>query len=307
MEILKALRRDRKALVLDEPTAVLTPPEVDDLFATLRRLRADGLSIILISHKLPEIRAIADRVTVLRAGHVTFTGALDELSDNELAVKMVGRELPEGNGQRELGQALVGVHPATGEIELDGTSMTDLQAAARVDAGIGYVPDDRRLEGLVPDLSIAENMVLKRHRKTPYATNGVLNLQEIQSLGARLLKEHDVRAPDASLPVSALSGGNQQKVILARELDRNPRLVVAINPTRGLDVGAALFVHEELRAVCEQGGAVLLISTDLDEILTYASRVAVMNGGRLTPVPDSERTPENIALRMAGAEQEAAS
>jgi len=346
VEILKALYRGIDVLILDEPTAVLTPPETEDLFVNLRRLKKDGKTIVFISHKLDEVLAIADRITVLRRGKVVGETKPSETTKEKLAEMMVGREVlfrlerpereagepilvtqgltvgndlvdvdlevragqilgvagVEGNGQRELAEVLVGLMPATaGRVTVDGHDITGRSCAEIRARGVAYVPEDRHERGLVLDMSLWENSVLGQQARPEYSGNwGVLAIRKIKELAVRLLREFDVRARGIGVAASTLSGGNQQKLILARELENEPRLLIAHQPTRGLDVGAIEFVWRQLLDEKQAGHAVLLISAELDEIYELSDRIVTIYEGRITGEypPDAPR--EEVGMGMTG-------
>ncbi|MEZ4863235.1 MAG: ABC transporter ATP-binding protein [Caldilineaceae bacterium] len=347
VEILKALYRQAQVLILDEPTAVLTPQEVEQLFATLRRLQEQGLAVVFISHKLHEVMAITDRVTVLRSGQVMATVATLEATPRGLAQMMVGREmfgihkesgtghgapilqlrqvsaldrqgLPalkgvnltihrgeivglagvSGNGQTELAEVLDGTRRCTtGEILLDGVAIANLPPAQVMAAGLGRIPEDRHA-AVVGELSVAHNLVLEHLAE--FTRGGRLAHRAIRRHATALIAEYQIKArPDDR--IRTLSGGNMQKVILARVLERNPKAIVVAQPTRGLDVGATEYVHNKLLEQRAQGAAILLISEDLDEILALADRIAVIYEGRIMGVlPASAATEEHLGLLMAG-------
>jgi general nucleoside transport system ATP-binding protein len=351
VEILKALLRDASLLILDEPTAVLTPQETEGLFTIMRSLAASGRSILFITHKLKEVLAVADRITVMRHGRVAGTTTPAESGEEELAVMMVGREVDlvvrkseshpgdaalvlagltledergvvtvdrvdlearggeivalagvQGNGQTELAEALLGLRPVrAGTIHLDGKDLTGASPRQALRAGIAYIPEDRQAEGLVLSMSIADNLVLDLHDVAPYAHLGARNLHEVHDSGERKLRDFDIRASSVETPVGTLSGGNQQKVVVARELSRPIRLLVAVQPTRGLDVGSIEYVHRRIVEERDRGVAVLLISSELDEILALADRVAVMYRGGVIGVVEPSAGRERIGLMMAGA------
>ncbi len=329
VEIVKALAVGGRALILDEPTAVLTPSEALELFSALRGLTARGTAVVFISHKLAEVEAICDRVTILRRGRVVHAGPLAGLTRERMTELMVGapvetvRKPPtrlagemvvearaltvagrgveaavgdatfmvrageivgvagvEGNGQRELVRALLGLErPRTGELMVAGAALHRGEVPDR--ARLGIIPDDRRHEALVLPLSVTRNLLLGEHRRKPFAIAGWLRFSRWRARAAELAGAYDVRAASLGQPVSSLSGGNQQKVVVARELHGGPRLVVAVNPTRGLDIGATAFVMSRLVQARELGAAVLLVHSDLDELLGIADRVLVMCAGRL--------------------------
>ena len=348
VEIIKALSRDAKLLILDEPTAVLTPQETDELMTVMRALRDGGTSIVFITHKLREVRAVADRITVIRRGQVVGS-AEPSASANELASLMVGRPVQltidkgpanpaevilsvegvtviddgvvvvddisfdvrggeifalagvQGNGQTELTQALVGlVIPDRGMIRIEGEDVTELGTHEVLDLGVGYVPEDRLHDGLIGPFTIAENLVLDLYDKPPFASGVALNLREIATNAQERVAEFDVRTPSAQLTASTLSGGNQQKVVLAREMSRPLKLLIVAQPTRGLDVGSMEFVHRRIVHERDRGAAVVLISTELDEVLGLADRIAVMYRGRIAGEVGPDAGAEQIGLLMAG-------
>jgi general nucleoside transport system ATP-binding protein len=355
VEILKALLRDAGLLILDEPTAVLTPQETEGLFTIMRSLAAAGRSILFITHKLKEVLAVADRITVMRQGRVVGTTTPAESSEADLATMMVGRDVDlvvrkqeatpgepvlelagltlqdvrglttvdnvdlvvragevvalagvQGNGQTELAEALLGLLPVHGgTIQLDGKDITGSTPREALRAGIAYIPEDRQLEGLVLGMSIADNLVLDLHNVAPYARRGARDLTEVRDSGQRKLGEFDIRARSVEVPVGTLSGGNQQKVVVARELSRPIRVLVAAQPTRGLDVGSIEYVHRRIIAERDLGVAVLLISSELDEILALADRVAVMCRGALVGIVPPSAGRERIGLMMAGIDEHA--
>jgi simple sugar transport system ATP-binding protein len=346
VEILKALYRGVDLLILDEPTAVLTPIEANELFENLRRLRDDGKAIVFISHKLDEVLDIADRITVLRRGRVVGETEPSETSKAKLAEMMVGRpvlfrlEKPEveagepvlevegllgegklngislqvrareilgiagveGNGQRELAEALIGLRPpAAGSIKLAGKDIAGWSVAAIRNAGVAYIPEDRQEQGLVLSMTLWENAVLGREDDPPFAgRGGVLFIQKIKDMAQRLMRLFDVRAKTINVDASTLSGGNQQKLILARELDTSPKLLIASQPTRGLDVGAIEFVWRQILDQKEEGRAVLLISAELDEIYALSDRIVTIYEGRITGEYAPDAPPEEIGLGMLG-------
>jgi ABC-type uncharacterized transport system ATPase subunit len=352
VEILKALYREARILILDEPTAVLTPQEADVLFETLREMAAEGRTVIFISHKLHEVKAVADRVTVLRGGRTIGTVSTVDATPRSLAALMVGRELAAeggvargectpgdavlelddvwaqgdrgdaavrgvsldvcsgeivaiagvaGNGQRELAETIAGIRQQTkGEVRVGGRKLRGDPRSAQ-GAGVAYVPEDRLGTGVAPSLSIASNLVLRSYRE-PYASHGpLLRLRAIRERAIDLIRRYSISAPGPSAPARLLSGGNLQKVVLAREFSGKPKLVVAASPTRGLDVGAIETVHAYLRDAAAEGVAVLLISEDLDEILGLADRIAVMYEGAIVgQTARADASVEEIGLQMAG-------
>jgi simple sugar transport system ATP-binding protein len=349
VEIVKALVREATVLILDEPTAVLTPAETDDLFRIIRQLKDGGTSIVFISHKLKEVQAIADTITVLRRGKVVGERPPSSTED-ELATLMVGRDVQlrvskqaakpgevvldvadlvvtdlagqaqvngmsfqvrageilgvagvQGNGQTELCEALMGLRPATaGRVTLDGRNLTRATPAQRLEAGIAYVPEDRQEDGLIGDFSVADNMVLDQYNKPPFAKGINLNLGAIAANAAERVKEFDVRTTSADTAVGTLSGGNQQKVILARELAQEHKVLIASQPTRGLDVGSIEFVHRRIVDQRDKGVAVLIVSAELDEIYALADRIAVMYEGKITGFRPPTVPVEELGKLMAG-------
>jgi general nucleoside transport system ATP-binding protein len=349
VEIVKALVREATVLILDEPTAVLTPAETDDLFRIIRQLKDGGTSIVFISHKLKEVQAIADTITVLRRGKVVGQRPPSSTED-ELATLMVGRDVQlrvskqaakpgevvldvaglvvtdlagqaqvngmsfqvrageilgvagvQGNGQTELCEALMGLRPITaGRVTLDGRNLTRATPAQRLEAGIAYVPEDRQEDGLIGDFSVADNMVLDQYNKPPFAKGINLNLGAIAANAAERVKEFDVRTTSADTAVGTLSGGNQQKVILARELAQEHKVLIASQPTRGLDVGSIEFVHRRIVDQRDRGVAVLIVSAELDEIYALADRIAVMYEGKITGFRPPTVPVEELGKLMAG-------
>jgi ABC-type uncharacterized transport system ATPase subunit len=346
VEILKALYRGVDLLILDEPTAVLTPSESDQLFQNLRKLRADGKTVVFISHKLDEVLKIADRITVLRRGKVVGETTPSQTSKEELAEMMVGRpvlfelEKPdvqvgepvlvveglyvgdrvqgvdlrvrggeilgvagvEGNGQRELAEALIGLHrPTGGRVLLEGRDVTGLRVADIRSLGIGYVPEDRHERGLVLEMTIWENSILGRQAKAGFVGPlGRLLIRKIKELAQRLIRLFDVRARSIVVEAATLSGGNQQKLILARELDESPRVLIAHQPTRGLDVGAIEFVWRKLLEQKRSGAAVLLISAELDEVFELSDRIVTIYEGRITGDYAPDASPTEVGMGMTG-------
>jgi ABC-type uncharacterized transport system ATPase subunit len=352
VEILKALYRDARILILDEPTAVLTPQEADVLFETLREMATEGRTVIFISHKLHEVKAVADRVTVLRGGRTIATVSTADATPRSLAALMVGRELAAeggvarvehtpgeavlelegvwaqgdrgdaavrgvsldvcageivaiagvaGNGQRELAETIAGIrHQTEGEVRVGGRKLRGDPRSAQA-AGVAYVPEDRLGTGVAPSMSIESNLVLRSYREH-YASHGpLLRLGAIRERAVDLIGRYSIAAPGPAAAARLLSGGNLQKVVLAREFSGKPKLVVAASPTRGLDVGAIETVHAYLRAAAAEGVAVLLISEDLDEILGLADRIAVMYEGAIVgQTSRADASVEEIGLQMAG-------
>jgi simple sugar transport system ATP-binding protein len=350
VEILKALYRDARILVLDEPTAVLTPQETEEIFAVLRSLAAGGHSIVFISHKLYEVLEIADRITVIRRGKVVGQRIPSETNEADLAELMVGREVSltvdrgtshptdpvlrvdgltvnddrgsevvhgvnleirggeilgiagvAGNGQDELIEALVGLRkPAGGSVSLDGKDVTGWSSRSIYGAGLAYVPADRHRFGLVLPFTIADNLVLTSYYRAPYARGILRNDAAIHETAETRIREFDVRTPTADAKASTLSGGNQQKVVVAREFGRDLRLLVLDQPTRGLDVGSIEFIHKQAIAKRDSGTALLLVSAELDEILELSDRIAVMYRGRIVAVVDGRTADKNeVGLLMA--------
>jgi ABC-type uncharacterized transport system ATPase subunit len=352
VEILKALYRGVEVLILDEPTAVLTPSETSDLFGNLRRLKEDGKSIVFISHKLDEVLEIADRITVLRRGRVVGETTPARTSKGKLAEMMVGREVlfrldkpevgigkpllkvealsvgddlrdvsfeiasgeilgvagVEGNGQRELAEVLIGlIAPTSGKISIDGEDITGHSCAACRKRGVAFVPEDRHNRGLVLDMSLWENSVLGQHSSAEYSGAwGLLAINKIKELASRLVRQFDVRAHGINASVATLSGGNQQKLILARELEEDPRLLIAHQPTRGLDVGAIEFVWKQLLEQKQEGRAILLISAELDEIYALSDRIVTIYEGRITGEYPPSAPPEELGIGMTGGRVEEA-
>ena len=355
VEILKALSRDAGLLVLDEPTAVLTPQETEDLIAVMRSLRDGGTSIVFISHKLHEVREIADKITVIRRGAVV--GTTDpSASESELASLMVGRPVQlsvdktaaqpsdvvldvrdlsvvdddgivlvdhvsfsvrageiyavagvQGNGQSELVESIVGLTtPTSGSITVTGRQIAALSTNEILGLGVGYVPEDRLHDGLVGGFSVAENLVLDLYDKPPFGSRGSLDLREIAQNATARVEEFDVRPPTTQTAAGTLSGGNQQKVVLAREMSRPLTLLVIAQPTRGLDVGSMEFVHRRIVAERDNDTAVVMVSTELDEVLGLADRIAVMYRGRIAGEVPAGTPAEQIGMLMAGCTPEQA-
>jgi ABC-type uncharacterized transport system ATPase subunit len=349
VEIIKALSRDAQVLVFDEPTAVLTPQETDELMAIMRQLRDDGVAIVFITHKLREVRAVADRITVVRHGKVVgeaeptasdaelaslMVGRAVELTvrkeaprttDNELAVRDLVLALPDGqvvvdrvsftvrggevlvvagvqgNGQTELTEALLGLHPdVSGSIRLDGAELVGRTVRQVLDAGVGFVPEDRSTDGLVGEFSIAENLVLDRADGPPFVRRGSLQLGARDDFAREKVREYDVRTTGIELPVGRLSGGNQQKVVLARELSRDLRLFVAAQPTRGVDVGSIEFIHQQIVATRDAGVPVVVVSTELDEAVALGDRIMVMYRGKVVGIVPADTPRDVLGLMMAG-------
>jgi general nucleoside transport system ATP-binding protein len=355
VEIIKALARDAEVLILDEPTAVLTPQETDELIGIMRELAAAGTSIVFITHKLREVRAVADRITVVRRGRVVGTAAPDA-TEAELASLMVGRTVQltvakqaldpgapvlevdhlgvaddtgrpvvddvsldvrggeivavagvQGNGQSELVEALLGLrHHVTGSARLDGDELVGAPTKDIIDRGVGYVPEDRAHDGLIASFSVAENVILHTHDRPPFARRGAIAPALVRRRAVELVEQFDVRTTGVDQPASSLSGGNQQKLVMARELSSPLRLLIASQPTRGVDVGSIEFLHERIVAEREQGTAVLIVSTELDEVLALADRIAVLYRGRLVGVVPGHTDRDVLGLMMAGLGEEEA-
>lgn len=347
VEILKSLANDAEYLIFDEPTAVLTPQEIEELMEVMRALRDEGRAIVFITHKLREVQEIADDITVIRRGAVVGAASPHD-SEAHLAEMMVGRAVKlvvdkapvepsaarlevehltvaddtgavvvddvslavgggeilciagvQGNGQTELAAAMLGtLRPTSGTIRIDGAQTGHMDPGDTIAAGLGFVPEDRQRDGFVGEFSVAENLVLN-HMKD-FTRAGNLNLSAIHSNAVERTREFDIRTPSVSLPVSSLSGGNQQKVVLARELSRDLSVLVASQPTRGVDVGAIEFLHQRLVAERDKGTAVLIVSTELDEIEALADRIAVMYRGRIVGVVPAGTPREVLGLMMAG-------
>ncbi len=350
VEILRALYQGGRILILDEPTALLTPQEVDDLYVILRRLRENGTTVIFITHKLREVAAISDRVTVIRRGRTVGTRETAETTAASLAELMVGRGVSlkvdrpeaepgkpvlvasnlsigpagsgalkdlsltlrhgeivglagvEGNGQAELIEVLAGMRrPDHGTVTLNGRDITGLNAERRRRAGLSYIPEDRQERGLVLDFSLTENLMLGRTDTAPFSRGGWLNLGAARTITRDLMRRFDVRAPSSETPARSLSGGNQQKLLIARELYRGPDVLLATQPTRGLDVGAIEFVHRQLVAERDLGRGVLLVSFDLDEIYDLSDRIVVIYGGRIVgDFPSDQLSRTQCGLLMGG-------
>jgi simple sugar transport system ATP-binding protein len=349
VEILKALSQDAELLILDEPTAVLTPQEIDALMEIMRSLAKAGKSILFITHKLKEVRAVGDVITVIRQGHVV--GSVDpSTSESELASMMVGRDVNltvhkeastigdevleirnlvvrddrglavvndvsldirsgeimalagvQGNGQTELVEALAGMRRVeSGTITLRGHDVTNEKPRQMLDRGLGHIPEDRQTDGLVLSMSVADNLVLNTPRRAPFARRGTRDLAAVNENAGKQVKDFDIRTTSIRELVSSLSGGNQQKVIVARELSRPLAFLVASQPTRGLDVGSIEYVHRQIVNQRNEGLGVLIVSSELDEVLALGDRIAVMHQGRITGVVDPSTSRETIGLLMAG-------
>lgn len=351
VEILKALSRDAKVLVLDEPTAVLTPQETDELMQIMRDLASAGTSIVFITHKLREVKAVADKITVIRLGKVVGT-AEPSASAEELASLMVGREVDlkvdkdsanlgnvvltvegirvlddreqlavngpsfevrggevfaiagvQGNGQTELAEALLGlrsIEKGSGFIKFNGQNIENLSVRQRLEAGISYVPEDRKKDGLVAEFSIAENMMINGSYSQPFAKGIWIDFDQRDSLTNDRIEQFDIRTQSSETLAGKLSGGNQQKVVVARELSRTGNLLIAAQPTRGVDVGSIEFIHERIVAERAEGRAIVLISSELDEVLALADRIAVMYRGKIVGIVGSDTSREKLGKMMAG-------
>ena len=349
VEIIRALMYDAKVLILDEPTAVLTPQETDELLNMMRALRAKGRSIIFITHKLREVKEVADKITIIRRGKVVGSVA-PTTSQEELASLMVGREVDlipdktavtagnnilaisnlnifdtsgrkivkdlsfeikageilaiagvQGNGQSEIARAIMNLEAhVTGSIKLDSVEIIGKNVNDTLQSGIAYIPESRELDGLIGSFSIAENLILDTHELSPVASRGIMDMEYIRDNAQRLIKEFDVRTQSIYNTASSLSGGNKQKVVLARELSRSVKLVIASQPTRGLDVGSIEFVYNRLLAERAANKAILLISTELDEVIALADRIAVVYKGEIVGIVKSDVTREKLGLMMAG-------
>jgi general nucleoside transport system ATP-binding protein len=351
VEILKALYRGADLLILDEPTAVLTPQEVDEFFAVLRRMAGEGHSLIFISHKLHEVLAISSRITVLRDGRNVGECESANVTRTELAQMMVGRPVilqyeraplnlgPQrlkvenlwvksdrdthalkgisfelcsgeilglagvsGNGQRELAQALAGLRPVKdGKIFLDGKDVTHASPTERLLAGQSYIPEERMKEGAIRDFSVADNYILQEHSHSPFSRFTFMNFKAIREAATKAVSSYAVKTPSINTPIKNLSGGNIQKLILARELSRTPKVLIASQPTRGVDIGASEYIHQRLLQQRAEGTATLLVSEDLDEIRALSDRIAVIFEGEIVGVVDAkEATTEQLGLMMAG-------
>ena len=355
VEILKTLYRGADILIFDEPTAVLTPSEIDELMAIMKNLVKEGKSIILITHKLDEIRAVSDRVTVIRRGKSIETVEIAGATNADLAEMMVGRSVSfktvkqapqpkevvlsikdlvvnenrgvpavknlsldvrageivgiagiDGNGQSELIQAITGLRKIeSGSVELKGQSIVGLHPRQITELSVGHVPEDRHRDGLVLEMMISENIALQTYYKEPLSKKGILNYTNIIDYAKKLMQEFDVRAASEIVTASALSGGNQQKAIIAREIDRNPDLLIVSQPTRGLDVGAIEYIHKRLIQERDNGKAVLVVSFELDEILNVSDRIAVIHDGKIQGIVTPETTnKQELGVLMAGGELE---
>ncbi|MCC8908525.1 ABC transporter ATP-binding protein [Curtobacterium sp. GD1] len=349
VEIIKALSRDASVLVFDEPTAVLTPQETDELMGIMRQLRAAGTAIVFITHKLREVREVADRITVIRLGKVVGE-ASPTATNNELAALMVGRAVSlvvdkapatggedalvvdgltvtdpsgivlvddvsftvrrgevlaiagvQGNGQTELTEAILGLEPVhAGHVTLDGRELTGRTVKQILDAGVGFVPEDRKEDGLVGEFTIAENLMLDRADHAEFVRAGTIRSAERDAFADEKIAEFDIRTPSRTTAAGRLSGGNQQKIVLARELSRDLRLFVAAQPTRGIDVGSIEFVHKRIVATRDTGVPVIVVSTELDEVVALADRIAVMYRGGIVGIVPADTPRDVLGLMMAG-------
>ncbi|MHC5247519.1 ABC transporter ATP-binding protein [Enterococcus sp. LJL120] len=351
VEILKTLYRGADILIFDEPTAVLTPQEIDELIEIMHGLIKEGKSIILITHKLDEIKKVADRCTVIRRGKSIETVNVKDVSSQQLADMMVGRSVSfktekqpakpkevvlavegltvkenrgleavknlslevragevlgiagiDGNGQSELVQAITGLRKVeSGTVTIKGENMTNFKPRKVTEEGVGHVPEDRHKYGLVLEMTLAENMALQTYYQEPNSKNGILNYGNLNEHARELIEEYDVRTVNEIVPAKALSGGNQQKAIIAREMDRDPDLLIVAQPTRGLDVGAIEYIHKRLIEQRNKDKAVLLVSFELDEILNVSDRIAVIHAGQIVGIVNASETSENeLGLMMAG-------
>lgn len=353
VEILKMLYRNAEILIFDEPTAVLTPQEIEELIGIMRNMTAEGKTVILITHKLREIKAVAERCTVIRRGKAITTLDVADTTEEKMAELMVGRKvsfkvpkspakpgeetirienlhvrdqrgLPavkdvslsarageilgiagvEGNGQTQLVETITGLRKAdSGRVLLHGIDITSMPIRRRNEAGMGHIPEDRHKHGLVLDFTLEDNLVLKTYYKQPFSRNGILNREAIGSQADRLIEQFDVRSGQGRQSIArSMSGGNQQKAIIAREVDRSPSLLVVVQPTRGLDVGAVEYIHRRILEERDKGKTILLFSLELDEILNLSDRIAVMYGGQVVGTVNADETNENeLGLMMAGA------
>ncbi len=355
VEIIKALYRGAAVLLLDEPTAVLTPQEVDELFVIMHQMVSDGYGLVFISHKLHEVVEISHRVTVLRNGHKIGTRPTSEVTKQTLANWMVGRDIEfitstnqvekgevrialndvccesdrgtqglcnvslevfsgeilglagvSGNGQRELAEVVAGLrHVTSGKIFLEGEDVTGHSPAALTERRLSYIPEERMRDGMIKEFSVSENLILREHTKPLFSQRGFLKLKDIEAHTARLIDQYQIKTPSQKTLAKSLSGGNIQKVLLARELSRSPRTIIAAQPTRGLDIGASEYVHAQLLDQRKQGAATLLISEDLDEIFALSDRIAVIYEGKIMDIlPRSSATRETVGLLMAGVHPE---
>ncbi len=357
VEIIKALYRDASILILDEPTAVLTPSEVDDIFIIFRRLAQDGRGLVFISHKLKEVLDLSDRITVLRQGKVTGATTPARSDRHDLARMMVGREVKlapdkhqvqtgkplltiedlsvvgdrgrnavqglslavrsgeilgiagiSGNGQRELAEAIAGLRPPiSGKITINGHNTTAGKPGQIREMGLSYVPEERMKDGAIGDFDVKENLILLNHKREPFCKNGLLNFKKIREHSRQLVREYAVKTPSIDTTTKNLSGGNIQKLILARELSAGPKVLLASQPTRGVDIGAAEYIHDRIAKQRQRGTASVVISEDLDEVMALSDRIAVMFDGKIMGiVKREEASRELIGLMMTGEKHEAA-
>lgn len=356
VEIVKALYRKAKILILDEPTAVLTPQEVEELFDVIRNLRDSGVSIIIITHKLEEVKEISERVYVLRKGKVVGEKFTKDVTKEELANMMVGREVVltvhkepkqikdqplvkienlfvksdknvyaikdlsidikpgeivgiagvDGNGQTELAEAIMGLRKIEkGRVLINGKDIKHNSTKERIESGFSFVPADRQRFGLILPMKISENIVIGQHYKPPFANGINLNLKEIEKYSEMLIKQYDIRTPSSKVPAGNLSGGNQQKVILAREFSRNPKFLLIAQPTRGLDVGAIEYIHKQILKMRDLNVAILLISLELEEIFTLSDRILVLYEGEIVKELIPEKTTDKeVGFYMTGGKKE---
>ena len=351
VEILKALYRGADILILDEPTAVLTPQEIEELIDIIDKLTKQGKSIIIITHKLNEIKKVADYCTIIRRGKYIDTVKVSDVSEEQLASKMVGRDVNfkvdkkdkepgetvlridnvfikdnrkidavkelslevkkgeilgiagiDGNGQSEFIEGITGLRNIQkGSVLLNGKNITNKSPREIIESGISTIPEDRQKRGLVLDFTVYENMILENYGKEPFSKNGILNYRKIKQFTRELIGKFDIRPQNEELKAKSLSGGNQQKVIISREITNNPDVLIAVQPTRGLDVGAIEFVHRYIVEQRDKNKAVLLISFELDEIINLSDRIAVIYNGKIVDIVDSKDTDENkLGLMMAG-------
>lgn len=359
VEIMKMLYREAEVLIFDEPTAVLTPNEIDELMKIMRNLIKEGKSIIIITHKLKEIKAVANRCTVIRRGKGIGTVNVAETSEASLAEMMVGRHVNfkvdkkestpgevvlkidsvsaksnrkvlglkefslevrkgeivgiagvEGNGQSELIESITGLRKVeSGNILLNGEEITNIPIRQRIEKGVGHIPEDRQKRGLVLDYTLENNMVIEVYNKQPFSKYGLLNMPAIRKYAAKILENFDVRSGEGAVSIArTLSGGNQQKAIIGRELELDPDLLIAVQPTRGLDVGSIEYIHKRLIEHRDNGKAVLLVSLELDEVLQLSDRIAIINNGELVGTVKASETNENeVGLMMAGVSKEKSS
>jgi len=352
VEILKMLYRDAEVLILDEPTAVLTPQEIDELMKIIKNLIGEGKSIIIITHKLKEIKAVADKCTVIRRGKYIGTVDVKETSEAKMAEMMVGRPVSfevkkedkeagevilklddisvinnkkvlglknfsievkrgevlgiagvEGNGQTELVEAITGMRSvSSGKIFFKGDDITNISIRKRINSGIAHIPEDRQKRGLVLDYTMENNMVLEIYNREPFSKRGLLNKKAIHEYAEKIIEEFDVRSGQGGASIArGLSGGNQQKAIIGREIELDPELLIAVQPTRGLDVGSIEYIHKRLIEQRDAGKAVLLVSLELSEVLNLSDRIAIVNNGELIGIVNAKETNENeVGLMMAG-------